>query len=229
MENGKRIRLPEIVPAILTDNEREFLNLTVAALKFAKRIQFDFMDSRFVPSISVPVDSVLSIPETTSALEAHLMVFNPERYFEVLKKANFEMIIFHVEAVKDLFETIKKIRSYGLLPGIAINPDTSVDLIESVYKEVEEILFMTVYPGYYGRPIVWEALDRAKEFKERHPEVIVGIDGGVKLNNVEKIVKSGVDRICVGSAIFKAPDIKKTYLEFISQVTLAAQKIHKNC
>lgn len=217
-------KLPEIIPAVLTDSEEELIKLTRIANKFAPRIQFDFMDSRFVPSKSVPVESVLSIPGTASSLEAHLMVFNPERYFGVLSEANFEMVIFHVEAVEDAPGTIDEIRSFGLLPGVAVNPDTSINSIESLYKEVEEILFMTVYPGYYGRPIVWEALDRAREFKERHPEVIIGVDGGVKLDNVEKIVKSGADRICVGSAIFKAHNIEKTYSEFVSRAALAAQK-----
>lgn len=224
MYTGDNHKLPEIVPAILTDSEEEFVRLATAATKFASRVQFDFMDSRFVPSRSVPVDSVLSIPETSSFLEAHLMVFNPEKHFKVLREANFEMVIFHVEAVEDPLKTIDKIRSFGLLPGVAINPDTNIDAVEYLYNEVEEILFMTVYPGYYGRQIVWEALYRAKEFKERHPEVIIGVDGGVKLENILKIVESGADRICVGSAIFKADDIEKSYSEFVSKVALAARK-----
>lgn len=224
MYKDREKNLPEIVPAILTDSEEELIRFATVASKFAKRIQFDFMDSQFVPSQSVAVDSVLSIPKTTASFEAHLMVFGPEKHFEVLSEANFETVIFHIEVVKEPLKIIERARSYGLKPGIAINPDTSIESIGSLYKDVEEILFMTVYPGYYGRPIVWEALLRAKEFKEKHPESIVGIDGGVKLENIDKIVETGADRICIGSAIFRSEDFERSYQQFVDIVASVWRK-----
>jgi ribulose-phosphate 3-epimerase len=173
------------------------------------------MDGAFVPSMSVPVESAFGFNVGGSALEAHLMVTNPETHFGFLARAHYQMVIFHIEAVSDPSVTVETARGLGLSVGVAINPDTPLSALDPVRDRVDEILFMTVYPGYYGRPIVWEAVERAATFKRDYPETVVAIDGGVKAENFPLILDAGFDRVCIGSAILKAHDPQGAYETFV--------------
>lgn len=206
---------PLVIPAVLTDSEDELKRLVATAARFASRIQVDFMDGEFVDSMSVPVETAFGFEAGEAALEAHLMVREPTKHFGFLARAHYQMVIFHVEADDDPLEAIETARGLGLAPAVAINPDTDLEKLEPLIGLVDEILFMTVHPGYYGRPIVWEAVERAAAFKRGHPDVVVAIDGGVKADNFPLILDAGFDRVCVGSAILKAADPEAAYHHFV--------------
>ncbi len=202
-----------IIPAILTDDPGAFRTMIETVAGFAPEAQLDFMDGIFVPSVSVPVSSVRNI----DVVDAHLMVLEPERYSEDLR-GKVRRVIVHVEALDDVSTTVRMFVESGLSIGLAINPDTPSDTVIPVLEHLDEVLFLSVYPGYYGRPLVPEALEKARSFKERYPLVTVGIDGGVKLENVREIAATGADRIYVGSAIFLASDPAEAFQAFCDAI-----------
>lgn len=215
--------MPEIVPAVLAEDEKEFAALLDIAQAFAPVIQLDFMDGDFVPSRSLSPERLPEITRLTVEAEAHLMMRKPEVYFEALKHAGVVRAIFHVEAVESVVDTIEKCKYSGLKAGIAFNPDTDVWEYIDEAREADEVLFMTVYPGFYGRPMVKEVLDTVRQFKRKYPEIRTAVDGGVKLDNVKTVAATGVDRICVGSAIMKAEKPAEAYQEFIRRVRHAGK------
>lgn len=207
-----------IIPAILSSNEEEFFSLVKTASSFAKRIQLDFMDGKFVPSKSVPVESALSLKDLIEIeevhLEAHLMVKTPEKYFEVLSKSGVKTVIFHFEAVNNAIETLESSRKFGFETGLAVNPETEIEKFESYVYDFDFIMFMTVKPGYYGSPLEIEALEKMGRFHRLFPDIVIAVDGGVKKDNLSIFVEKGASRICVGSAIMKAESPKEAFLEF---------------
>jgi ribulose-phosphate 3-epimerase len=205
--------MKRIVPAILSDNMDALTSMVREAEAFCGWMQFDIMDGVFVPSTSVKVrEAVTSAPKT--GWEAHLMVKKPEQHFAVLADAGCRRIICHLEAVDDPVATLKQIRHLGCEAGLAINPDTPISFVtDEMISNMDYILFMSVYPGFYGRPFVPEVLDKIKAFKALDQRVIIGIDGGVKLANVRDVADAGAEEICVGSAVFAQPDKAKAFSE----------------
>ncbi len=195
-----------IVPAILSDDLDAMKKMVKEAESFCSWMQYDIMDKIFVPSESVKVkDAVKTAP--ACGWEAHLMTVHPEKHFRALAKAGCRRIIIHVEAVDDAPKLLKKIKALGCEAGLAINPDTPLSVLTpEILAEMDYILFMSVYPGYYGRPFVPEVLDKMREFKTQGHDIIIGIDGGVKLANVKEVADAGAEEICVGSAAFAQAD-----------------------
>jgi ribulose-phosphate 3-epimerase len=138
--------------------------------------------------------------------EAHLMMLQPEHYLETLKKAGAQKIIFHVEAVSSPWKEISLVKGLGMKVGLAINPETPISAFKEFVPEVDSTLFMAVHPGFYGAKFIPEVLDKVREFRKTFFKTLTGIDGGVKESNIADIARSGVDEICVGSAIFLQPD-----------------------
>lgn len=221
MQNQEPSQL-EIVPAILAEDEASFFGLIKKAAEFAPRIQLDFMDGRFVPSLSVPVstirEAVKLLDLTGPALEAHLMVYNPEHHINELKSAGVGTAIFHYEAVADPVAATGVFKEAGFEVGMAVNPETPLEKIEPFALIPDFFLFMTVRPGYYGSPLEPEALEKMAEFHRRHPHILLAVDGAVKLDNLNLFIKAGATRICVGSAIMKAPDPAQAYAQFLKRI-----------
>lgn len=205
----------EIVPAVLAEDKVTFFELTEKAFSFASRIQFDFMDGKFVPSTSVPVSMLKEVAAKYDfqnvAVEVHLMVFNPEKHAEVLRDTGVSTVIFHFEAVSLPLDTLNYFKEFGLEVGLAINPETSIGSIKDIVREFDLIMFMTVKPGYYGSPLEIGVLEKIKAFKEEFPDVLTAVDGGVKPDNLDMFIEAGATRICVGSAIMKADNPKEIY------------------
>lgn len=208
---------PEIVPAILTGDESDFHKMIETVKSFAPSFQIDFMDGKFVPSKSVPVEYVGDKNFSEHYVEAHLMVYKPEEHFGILKKADIDRVIVHYESVEDVGRIIKDAAKEKLEIGLAINPDTSFSEITSFLKDISSVLFMTVYPGYYGRAMAKSVLNEIKKFKRAYPNIVTAVDGGVKLENLNEILTTGVEKICVGSAIMKAKAPKLEYKKFVDR------------
>ena len=191
----------KIVPAILTDRLEELQNLLGKAETFADYVQIDFMDGLLVPSRSVsPRD--LDAVRTSLACEAHLMVEKPDQYVTDLAAFGFRRAIFHYEAVPDRRAIVARIRQEGMEVGVAVNPETDVSRLENLVTDVDSVLFMSVRPGFYGSPFIPGVIDKIRAFREAHPSVVIGIDGGVGVENLSEIRAAGVDYACVGSRIF---------------------------
>jgi len=203
-------RTIRVVPAILTEDIKTLETLVRQSEQFASYVQFDFMDGKFVPSVSISCEKPIGL-SMKFRWEAHLMVENPENCFKHLREAGAQRVIFHFEATTSPQEVILKARDLTLEVGIAINPETPVSAIISLIPEVDHVLLLSVHPGYYGSKYIPEVLDKVAELREIDPEIDIGLDGGVKESNITHIATMGVDAICVGSAIFLQSDPAQSY------------------
>ncbi len=171
----------------------------------------DIMDGNFVPNISFGVPIVKAVRKLTSLpIRSHLMIDNPSKYFEEFIEAGSDAVVYHIEThySEDLALKIKKRKKQV---GVAINPDTPVELLEPFLKHVDEVLFMTVFPGFGGQSLIERVLEKIKKFKEKYKErnFFISADGGIKPENASAVKKAGVEIAVVGSAIFKNEDYKK--------------------
>ncbi len=204
-----------IVPALLTDSMAELTKMMDLCSGFTDFVQVDLMDGAFVPSTSVGVADLEGWQPKTR-FETHLMVTDPLQWLPSLHKAGSERIIYHYEIDRDHHEIISRIRALNMETGIAINPPTPIESLEPLVDNVDIVLFMSVNPGFYGAPFIPAVLDKIQGFKDKHPHMLVGIDGGMKLDNVVSAIRAGAEQICVGSAILKSEDPKEAYQKFAS-------------
>ncbi len=199
-----------IVPAILTDDPKALQTMLRQSEAFTDYVQIDIMDGKFVPSRSITYND-LSHPPAKLGWEAHLMVLEPEKYLPGFQSAGARKVIFHYEATSSPHEVIARIKKLGMEAGLAINPETPVSSIAHLLKELDSVLLLSVHPGFYGAKFLPEVLDKVTELRRLHPSIRIGMDGGIKEGNIAQIARSGVDDICVGSAIFRQPDPQKSY------------------
>lgn len=182
-------------------------------------IHLDVMDGMYVPNISFGAPIIKCIRSTTDILfDVHLMVEAPERYIEDFVKAGADYITVHQEATVHLHRTIQLIKSYGVKAGVALNPGTPISTIEHILDDLDMVLIMTVNPGFGGQSFIPSMKEKIKNLRriidERDLNIIIEVDGGVKLDNAKEIIDCGVDSIVVGSGIFEAEDIARRTQEF---------------
>ena len=206
-----------VVPAILTDDPSTLEKMVHQAKNFTDCVQIDIMDGRFVPSRSVTWEQVADLSVKLN-WEAHLMVRQPEKCLKGFKQAGASKIIFHHEATTSPHDVISRIKNLGLEVGLAVNPDTPVSAIVPCINEIDSILLLTVTPGFYGSQFIPEVMDKVAELRSIRPEIEIGVDGGVKENNIREIASAGVDYICVGSAVFMQTDPAESYRRLQSLV-----------
>jgi ribulose-phosphate 3-epimerase len=203
-----------IVPAILADNPQDLKRMLGQAEAFTDFVQIDFMDGDFVPSKSVTPEDLAEI-EIRIGWEAHLMVKDPIDYLSSLNKKGLKRVIFHFEADTHPESIVSALRDLGLAVGLAINPETGVSQFENLVPHIDSVLFLSVHPGFYGSPFVEEVLEKVREFRSRFPSTVIGIDGGVALDNIQRLKSLKMDYACVGSRIFRHDDPGKSYEEFV--------------
>lgn len=204
-----------IVPALLTDKKDDLCRMLEVCAQFTDYAQVDIMDGEFVPSRSVSL-SDLSGLKSPLPCEGHLMVNDPLSWLESFKALGAERIVYHFEINKDHSQVIEAIGQAGFDCGLGINPKTQIDQFSHLVDKVSSLLFLSVEPGFYGAKFIPEVLEKIKEFKKLYPDKFIGIDGGIKLDNLAAVKSSGVDYVCVGSAILKAPDPASAYKDFLN-------------
>jgi len=196
---------PKIVPAILTDSRDSLVSMISVANTFTNWVQVDIMDGCFVPSRSLSAGELAEIiPDI--GWEAHLMVNDPGGVLKNIKKAGAKRVIFHYESTVDHMNVIQAARYLQLEVGIALNPQTPVEVLENLADKIDSVLFMSVNPGFYGASFIPEVMNKVKAFRKQYGDIEIGIDGGVKEENLKMIVESGARYICLGSAIFLRDD-----------------------
>ena len=174
----------------------------------AEYIHFDVMDGMFVPSISFGMPVMASIHDATEQfMDAHLMVQEPIRYVEAFAEAGADILTVHYEACKDIRATLDKIKACGMKTGLAISPDTPVEVLKEFLGEVDMFLVMTVHPGFGGQKLISEMLDKVRTLRamlnERGLETDIQVDGGIYAFNVKEALDAGANVIVAGSAVFK--------------------------
>ncbi len=178
----------------------------------AKYLHLDIMDGAFVPNITFGPELVASIRKCTDLFfDVHLMIKRPERYVDRFVKAGADIITFHYEACDNPVSVIHFIHSYEMKAGIAISPNTPVELLYPIINHVDMALIMTVEPGFGGQALIPETLDKVHALRryasERGIELDIEVDGGIKPENVGLATSAGANIIVAGSSIFKS---KKT-------------------
>lgn len=177
-------------------------------------VHFDVMDGRFVPNITVGPLVLQAVRAVTQLpLDAHLMIVEPEKYVEDFAKAGADWITVHAEAVTHLDRVLHQIRDAGAKAGVSLNPATPLAAIEQVLPAVDMILLMTVNPGFGGQQYIEYCTDKiraARALIDRvDREILLEIDGGVKVDNIGRVAGDAVDIVVAGSAVFGAGDYKQ--------------------
>lgn len=175
----------------------------------------DVMDGVFVPNISFGFPIVKAIKKhAKKPLDVHLMIVDPDRYVEDFAKAGADILTVHYEACTHLHRTIQLIKSHGMKAGVALNPHTSVDLLENVIADLDLVLIMSVNPGFGGQKFIKNAelkVEQAKHLIHHHGSgALVEVDGGVNTETGKNLIKAGADVLVAGSFVFNSDDPVQT-------------------
>jgi len=198
----------QIAPSILAANFSKLADEVKEVEKAgAKLIHIDVMDGHFVPNITMGPIVVEAIrPVTTLPLDVHLMIENPDQYIESFAKAGANYITVHVEACRHLHRTIQLIRSYGVKPGVVLNPHTPIESIKHILDDVDLVLLMTVNPGFGGQKFIHSVVSKIAELsaliKEKNLNVEIEIDGGINSETIVPCAQAGATIFVAGSAIY---------------------------
>jgi ribulose-phosphate 3-epimerase len=177
----------------------------------ADALHLDSMDGRFVPNFTWGPKIVADLRKlTTLPFDCHLMIVEPERYVDEFRAAGADTITFHYEATPHAHRLLQHLRSIGARAGIGINPSTPTSMLVDIIEECDQILVMSVNPGFGGQRFIERALVKLAEVRamcaERNPECEIEVDGGIGSANIERAVQAGATMLIAGSSIYAAPD-----------------------
>jgi ribulose-phosphate 3-epimerase len=206
---------PSIFPSMLlcdfANLENEIRQLESAGFH---SLHLDVMDGVFVPNITYGMTIVKAVNSVTNLIvDVHLMMVQPEKYFQLFKEAGADVLTLHAEATDDLSGALKQLREMDIVAGVAINPGTPVSQIADSLEYADLVLPMSVEPGFGGQSFNEDVLPKFKEIKELAPHVLLQIDGGINSKTISTARAAGVELFVVGSAIFKTEDYSKTRQE----------------
>ena len=175
----------------------------------------DVMDGVFVPNISYGMPVVKTMAENcTKIMDVHLMIVQPERYIQTFKDCGADILTVHYEACTHLHRTIQEIHNAGMKAGVALNPHTPVSVLEDIVHDLEEVLLMSVNPGFGGQKFITNTIKKTSQARElidqSGSKALIEIDGGVNLDTGKRLVEAGADALVSGSFIFKSNDPKAT-------------------
>lgn len=189
----------------------------------AQIIHVDIMDGHFVSNISYGPSVMKSLlGKTKMTFDVHLMIEDPLKYIDEFVTENTEIITVHQESTVHLHSAIQKIKANNIKAGVALNPGTPVSTLEDILEDVDLVLVMSVNPGFGGQKFIENSIKKIKQLddirKRENLSFEIEVDGGINLNNIEKVLGVGANTIVVGSSVFKAEDISKATKEFIGKL-----------
>ena len=209
---GNQLIAPSILSADFSDLKSDIQMVNESE---ADWFHVDIMDGVFVPNISFGMPVLKSINQyAIKTLDVHLMIVNPEKYIEKFAELGSDILTIHYEVSKDtLAESLKSIKRNGMKVGVAINPDTDINVLEKYIKEIDLVCVMGVFPGFSGQKFIEATYDRCQAVKELinkyKSSTLIEVDGGVTLDNAKKLIECGADVLVSGSHVFKAENPKE--------------------
>lgn len=202
---------PAVLPSLLQCDfgnlQSEIHSLEAVGIR---GFHLDVMDGHFVPNFTYGMPIVSAVRKLTRLpVDVHLMMSNPGDYLEQFAEAGADSLTIHAEIAADKVPLLRRIREMGLTTGLAINPSTSLQEIESLLDLCDLLLIMSVDAGFGGQAFNPVALDKLKSVKEKHPELLLEVDGGVNQRTIADCVQAGAQLLVVGSAIFGQEDYRR--------------------
>jgi len=194
-----------IIPAIIATNQSEFDQRILKVKDFVDIIQIDVMDERFVPSSSNNFNFIL--PKTSCSYEAHLMVANPKRWMEQ-NHEKVDTLLAHIESVDNPQDFIDTGKKYSKRVGFVLNPETKLDAIKQYLSQLDQVLIMTVNPGFYGSPFLPEMIDKIKVLRKMAPSLDIEVDGGITDKTISLVDEAGANMFVSGSYIVKSDNVQ---------------------
>ena len=206
---------PSILAADFANIQREVEMLNSSAADY---IHVDIMDGVFVPNISfgIPVTEAIQ-RHARKPLDVHLMIVNPDIYLEAFRKAGAEVISVHYEACDHLHRSLQAIANLGAKAGVAINPHTPVELLTDVIQDIDQVIIMSVNPGFGGQKFIENTYSKVSRLKDlilaKGAKTKIEIDGGVNIQNAPNLLAAGADILVAGSFVFNSLNPAQTISE----------------
>lgn len=183
----------------------------------------DVMDGVFVPNISYGMPVVKAIAQhATKPLDVHLMIVDPDRYIKTFADLGASILSVHYEACTHLHRTLQAIKAEGMKAGVALNPHTSVHLLEDTIQDIDLVCMMSVNPGFGGQSFIENTYQKVSDLKnlieKKNSKALIEIDGGVNATNAKKLVDAGADVLVAGSFVFKSENPTETIKNLKEQI-----------
>ena len=175
----------------------------------------DIMDGVFVPNISFGMPVLEAITRhTKKTIDVHLMIVDPDRYIKTFSNLGANILTVHYEACNHLHRTLQAIKAEGMKAGVALNPHTSIDLLEDVINDIDLVCLMSVNPGFGGQSFIENTYTKIEKLKaliqRKNATTLIEIDGGVTDANAKQLVKAGANVLVAGNFVFKAENPTQT-------------------
>lgn len=210
---------PIVAPSVLSANfahlAADFAMLNESAAEY---IHVDVMDGVFVPNISFGLPVIQAMRKLSAkTFDVHLMIVEPDKYIDAFRNAGADILTVHLEASTHLHRTLQKIHASEMKAGVAINPHTSVQLLEDTINDIDLVCVMSVNPGFGGQKFIENTYDKVARLKDlilrKNAATLIEIDGGVTLDNAARLVQSGADVLVAGNTVFNSPNPAATILQ----------------
>jgi ribulose-phosphate 3-epimerase len=172
-------------------------------------LHIDIMDGVFVPNISFGMPVLEAITKHSKKVnDVHLMIVNPDQYIKTFAQLGANVLTVHYEACTHLHRTLQAIKAEGMKAGVALNPHTSIDLLEDIICDIDMVCLMSVNPGFGGQSFIENTYDKIKKLKDlisrKNAATLIEIDGGVTDKNAKQLIEAGADVLVAGNFVFKA-------------------------